>query len=879
MRPIVRAIAALLSAGSLSLCVVPASAQTQTTAAAVDGVVIDVANGLPVANATVDLTQNGTVVATTHSDGGGAYHFSKIAPGIYRLSLRAEGYQSTATSDEALVSGEDLTPRNGLQRQQSGSSNLATIGGTATHSRALQASTVITRTLSSDLMQRESAMRIGDSLQTLPGVNANNLDSAPGDDLNIAIRGYKASESQTLIDDHPVGPIGALGGAGGGWNYQLSPSFALRDVQVAYGSGGASLYGVDAIAGTINFQTLDPTLKPSAYVKYGAGTQERQQLQSTFTGTIGKLGYALAYGSEGTNGPFSPHVIAQTGLLGTDFTSANLAANTYLVSGAYQMRSGLAKLRYDFSPRTSATATLWNATSFDDKTGEGDNDFVTSQYAYQTAFDTGSVGSDPTCPAGVVVKTNSGNQCLSPAQYAAMSSGPAGGGTPLAFQTQRDSDYALRISHQVSANDTLLVDGFTNAYYLNYDRDLAGHTVAYRTTGGSVSNVLQTGPNTLTLGYSIVHQSYGYGLFGAKGVSNNPLLYSAIGSAFLSDVLEVTRHLSFLGDLHAKKASVGGAGYADSRGSLVYRPTTSDVVRATLGGGGEAPAVQDVAQPLTLNNTPGNLNPACTGLTSVGSDSNAGLRPERSSDLEVSYGHRFHGDSDIQVLAFDSNVKNVIFSNTLPLTSFGANVDPTLLAGYLARIQNICGGAPSIANLGLSTLANAGAGRFRGFDIAGRWRFARRFYADYSWESLSARYFGIPTQVLQSSPTLIDGGQLDKVPIQKASLGLDYTDRYGNEVRLDGYYVGNNNPLLRPAYTYFNAAFTVPAGRFRWNLGVQNLFNSQSDPYGRIGWATYQPENQFFHDSNAIQEFNSGADGERFGLPERSVILSVSTHI
>ncbi len=134
-----------------------------------------------------------------------------------------------------------------------------------------------------------------------------------------------------------------------------------------------------------------------------------RSLVAQATGTDEKIGYALVYGVSGTYGDFPGQIIAQTGLTGTNFTSSNLAGNTYFVSGDYLLRNGLAKLRYAFSPSTSLTLTGYTATDWDDKTGNGDNDNVSYQkalYNAETSSNCTTTGGKP----GIDVKEDSGHR-------------------------------------------------------------------------------------------------------------------------------------------------------------------------------------------------------------------------------------------------------------------------------------------------------------------------------------------------------------------------------------------------------------------------------------------------------------------------------------
>ncbi len=69
-------------------------------------------------------------------------------------------------------------------------------------------------------------------------------------------RGFDPTETATLLDGHPIGPIGAFGG---GYNYNVSPFWGLSGVDVVFGSGATGLFGATTIAGAVNFQTINPT--------------------------------------------------------------------------------------------------------------------------------------------------------------------------------------------------------------------------------------------------------------------------------------------------------------------------------------------------------------------------------------------------------------------------------------------------------------------------------------------------------------------------------------------------------------------------------------------------------------------------------------------
>ncbi|BDE07454.1 hypothetical protein WPS_27300 [Vulcanimicrobium alpinum] len=856
----------------------PVLAQAAQTAT-ITGNVVDQQTGLGLSGTSVVLFQAGRRIAETTTDNAGTFTFANQPAGIYDLEFAVNGYQRARLTDQAVAPGTaGITLRVVLTRA-TGEGSLRIIGRVNATRSALATTTVINRNIDPIAIQSEAKLRVGDALLAAPGLTSFNLDSAPGDDLNISIRGQRPSEAQLLIDGHPVGPQGVFNGTGGGFNYQLSPSFALNNIAITYGTGGAALTGVQALAGTIDFQTIDPTRTPEFSFKQGFGTQARSQTVAQATGTIGRLGYAFVHGVEGSVGGFDPQVVTQSGLLAGDATSANVAANTWLVTGNYVLRNSLGKLRYQLSPKTSVALGFYDATSWDDKTGEGDNDFVTPEFALYSAQQGGNTCTLPDGSTGYLAATDANpNACFTPAQYASTFSGPSGG-TPLAFQTLHLQDYNYRLTTALGAN-TIVVEGFQNAFYQYYDRNLAGFTNKYRTVGGRISDDFVTDHNDLGIGFLSVAQIYQSGTYGPKGVKNKPDVPQVTNNVFLRDIYKFGPALTAFANLNLQHSSVTATSSLDPRLSLVYNPKGVDIYRVSVGRGTEAPNASLKSSPPNVTTQPGALNPNCGGLNSIGSSSNPTLVDEKANSIELSYGHRFSNDSNFQIVGYDQEISNPIFSSVLPLTTFGPSAVPANLAAYLARISGYCGRPATIAQLALTSATNAGAGRFRGISATERYRVTRSFLVDAGLDVLSARYYGVPILSQQNNVTLINGGQLVGVPFMKANLGLDFTFNSKAEVRFDGYFVGRNNALYRPPFSYADGFFSTPLQHgLTLNIGVSNMFNSQYDQYGRFGYAQYLHENAFGSDANALQEQFNGNFGERFGLPERSFVFSVSTRV
>lgn len=876
----------------------PASASSTTITATV----LDVNSGLPVSGATVDLYLGDRRLATATTGPDGSAGFPNEVPAIYHIEVRAQGYAFGRSDDVAVPPGSTAAAiRTVLQRAALSQGNLREIGHVSTSSRgqALQTSSTINGDVSIDRLQRQNYVRAGDALYVLPGVNLGSQDSAVGDDLSLNIRGIGQSETQILLDGHPIGPFGAGGGA---YNLQLSPFFALRNVEVLYGTGAQGLYGVDAIGGAVDLQLLNPSRTPQAQLVQGFGNQGKAETGVQATGTLSRLGYALESSVSGTYGQFAPGMRTQTGNLGPDLTSGNIAANTYPVSAAYTLRDNLAKLTYAFSPKTSASFTYYGAYSYDDKTGNGDNDNVTYQEQYYNAQQAATVGqqipagdkSTP-CPAyantstpAFPILTNAGNQCYTIGQYASATSGPAGGGQ-YRFQQDKLIDYTLRLTHQAGIH-ALSAVAYTDDYSVAATRTSSPSESRYVTFGFSAGDDIVGDRNT-----------FGFGLTGERQQftgNNRGKIFPSLGQAttnyYVKDQYDFSPRLTAFANVWFKNSSVERSTTFDPRISLVARPTNNDVIRLSAARADDFPSVAITGSSASNFSDPGAVNVKCSDLTGIGTAPGEALLPEKATDIELAFGHRFKGDSQIQLALYNTNVSNQIINSQFILSQVPAlQSDPLFqsnLSGYLSKFNTLCPqyasnpltSAAQLAQLvTVGTYANAASGRYQGIELSGRARVSPRLYFDYAYDTQIAYQTGFSDFFLLNNGNVIPGSQIAGIPMHKASLGADFNDGHGLELRLDGFWVSNNNGYNRPAYMFFNGAITKQFKNLTLNLGVQNLFNQASQDYGLIGLGNYQAFNSVYASANAGSlPPNALAEGsERFGLAPRALLFTVTERV
>ncbi|HTJ24799.1 MAG TPA: TonB-dependent receptor [Candidatus Limnocylindria bacterium] len=865
-----------------------ASAVQAASSVMVRGTLIDQQSEVAISGAQVTVYRNGVRAGSAVTDKNGAFGVAVPGSGSYYVAIDAHGYQSARSSDVLAPAGQQsISFSLAIVRAASGQGTRE-IGSVATSSvAALQTSATVTRDLSTTTAASENYPRVGEALTGMPGLNAANGSASVGDDFYINIRGLGQSETQTLLDGHPIGPIGVEPGATGGFDYEDSPMFALKGVQVTYGAGALGLYGTDSTGGTINLETIDPTATPQGSITQRFGTFGESQTGITTTGTVGKLGYALVHGRQTSYGLFANGEQLQNG----DFPlNGNLAPATYQkwtlpVSGDTSLSNDLVKLRYAFSSVSTLTLTGYDANTIEDKTGTGNN---YNPYAYNLYQIQHSKTLQGSCPAGDVQVTTGAptTSCYTDAQYAQALTGPS---TSEGWQGIGNQDYHARFTTQAGSN-SIVVDGFVDNYGFQYNRNLStpGSTTGpfyqdlYRTTGLLVSDDISMRNNEFGFGYYLQHQHFGGTTYSAPytvgGVQGGGVLVPLTNetqnenSFFIRDEFTPAHNLSLITNAWYKHDDATNSTSFDPRASLIFRPTSNDVVRLTGGKSTGEPdpglAAGNLTAPTTLNSTfCGTVGSAgsttCTGTgkaLAIGTIGNSALSPVQASDYEIAYGHRFTGDTQIQLDYYNTHETNTLFTSNVPASTLPGAVPTSDLVSICTRLGCPAGYNPSdlLPYLTLSQAVNVGTELARGFELSGRYRVNRHLFFDGSYNIQSSAQYDIPTSLLVSNPYIINGGQIEGIPLHEGSLSVDETIG-GFEARLDGHYIGSNNIYDAPAFTYFDLGLNQQIGkRTTFNIGVRNLFNNNSGLFDETGLGMYIPENGY-----APQYANAFAEGAK----------------
>lgn len=873
------------------------AAPTQAVAPAMSGTVVDETTGLPLSNATVTVA-HGSARAVT--DNAGHFRFTELAPGTYRLKIAHEGYQPAISDPVAVAAGQNARVTLSLQRANNGLKVIATTSVRA--SSSLVRSSTFYRSVPAEQLVQTGTERAADVLRTLPGIN-NGITgdtASPADDVNLNIRGIGTLETEATLDGHPI-----AFGMPGGYNYELSPMFGLRNINVTYGSGGTSLSGVDAIGGVIDFQTLDPTPDQRVEAMQGFGTFQNYTSALRATGTSGRWGYAAGWGTTHVDGPIANDLMYQPGAAydqsATDPAVRNLG--TYVADSTAVWRSGLAKAVYSFAPNSRLSFTTFSSSAWSNKTGNGDGDYLS--YGPALTFGQHLLAAKPssdTCPAGTFTATNAngtpngaapngqpdgGIRCQTPQQYAAFNTGWQGAGPSWQSFNLFDNDLAYVGD---STHTTVRADLYASRYAQTFDRTFQlpfytqpGDNANWRNrqvveTGTTLSDELHLNRNDVGFGFTWMNDAYSF----TQRAKPLAVPFTNETGFFAREVYHPTARFYAYGNAWWKHASATNSWYLDPRLSLVYSLSPNDVVRFAAGKTTTQPSADMLGKSFSESiptGAGGGSAITCSGLNSIGTAPSSVLKPETGVDQELAYGHRFSGDTQLQLSLYNVNVYNKLYSTLVPLSDVGSGfIDPAYLQQVEAIVASKCGAASANSLLGVTGTLNVARLQSQGFTLNGRVRLNRRLYVDYDWALTSTVFRDAPLTLLENNKTYIIGSQIPRLPLHTLDASIDQTVGAGFDLRYTLHTVSANNTKSLPPYNYSDFSITAPVGPGSFAIGVTNLFNQ----YAGIEGLRYQgvplPLNQYATAKDYAPVIGADAT-EWFGLPYRQIFMSYTWRI
>ena len=205
------------------------------------------AEGQPLEAVTVQL-EGKTFKKWTTSDRNGQYSLS-LPAGEYRLKVRSLGY--IPYNDKVVITEEETLSQDVSLKEDVVGMEEVVVTATKTKENRKDAPVLVSVTTNRELANVK-AHTLMEGLVFQPGlrteVNCQNCGTS-----QVRINGLEGAYSQILIDSRPI--FGSLNGV---YGLDQIPANMIERIEVIRG-GGSALFGSNAIAGTINVITKNPT--------------------------------------------------------------------------------------------------------------------------------------------------------------------------------------------------------------------------------------------------------------------------------------------------------------------------------------------------------------------------------------------------------------------------------------------------------------------------------------------------------------------------------------------------------------------------------------------------------------------------------------------
>lgn len=493
-------LASLFFASLAAALAQPAHARTlesqHDTLGSVTGNATD-ASGAPLAGATVTLS--GTATASTTTDPSGAYVLD-VPPGVYTLTVTRGGFETARQSGVNVTASSPLVENVTLAALSL--TTLRVIGQTTTGAARSRFNTTAASVaiIPQSTFVDQGQLQVARILDETPGIVTGHASSAfPGSSGASpvafgapSIRGGLPWETATFVDGHPV----AVQGDGFYWLQSLNP-YAIGSVEVNKGPGASSPLDSDAINGSLNFRTLDPTFTRAASFVQGIDNYGGLFTTLLGRGTIAneKLGFVFEYAVDGSPGPLINYLAPLVTNIGTSpagqtiggytvganpYTAASPAPgiqNSYqgsktsliacceALNTAYSSKAELAKLRYAFSSATSLTASYFGNQLYTLRDGYG-------TALLPTTFAPGPAYTGPLARGSTTVSTGS---------YL-----PSG-------ETLTNNEPMFNVEFRTTLHDdTVLARFYSDSVNTDLSNGLGSASQSYRTVFSSVNGTLTT---------------------------------------------------------------------------------------------------------------------------------------------------------------------------------------------------------------------------------------------------------------------------------------------------------------------------------------------------------------------------------------------------
>ncbi len=746
-------------------------------------------SGAPISNA--ELTLRGPKSANATTDAKGDFTID-LPPGRYDLSIVARGYASMTVNTGEIGDGARIN----VVLEPTDTPKLRTIGVvTVNGGYTLNRNVVPEMDVSREQMDALGYTQVVEALAQVPSTIVQHPDAgAPTAPDVVSLRGPDPSEAMITLDGQQLND-----GNTGDIDLSQFAVPAFNSVNVTEGLGPTDLEGSNTFGGAVNFVSLRPTQADHLNFSTSAGSYGTTQTWLNATGTIGKLGYALAGDNFQQAGYVNEYdwVVPSNNLPvycgpPTKTKTPNCPFHTHLGS-SISAGLGLVNLDYNFSQR--------------------------SDVGFR-AFTLGDNRDESSALNGIAGNPN----CVFSGPGAACGFTPSSPSEPTEVANPVYGDH-VGPGSAIFAQGIRAYDAYSRtplgAGILSADFDADNNNIDF--TGGAVSpydvSHLDTRYNEgLSWGRTFDQGEFAFGGYlrqeGLSGAGIAGTLSQSIASYYLRGSQQIGT-FRFSGGLY-------DADYSTFGNTLNWRLGLSDDLGASsdihfsVGTGFRPPLlIERYFFPPIMVDGKVEPNPNLPPLDSncVTANGNPDERPEHATEYELGYSHLFSSRSSLDVSLYRSNLRDTI-ENYYP--GGGAQNFCSTSAGFAYEIP---------INIGNAVYEGAEA-RYKEFFPSLDLTATLSYGLNVAYPYALGPYVSNPT----SGGTLVDDEQFLGVPQQQGS-GVFTWAKNGWHASTALTFAGRNNTLNQPPYMMVDGAIGKNFGHLDFTIAATNIFNAASGPF------------------------------------------------
>ena len=245
----------------------------------------------------INVSIKGTTIGTT-TDATGHYYLKNLPVGEFTIIISGVGYK-TSEQKVTIISGKSIEVNFEIEEDQIMLDDVV-VSVNRNETNRKEAPTIV-NIISPKIFENTNSVCLAQGLNFQPGLRVETNCQNSGFQ-QVRINGLDGPYSQILIDSRPI--FSSLAGV---YGIEQIPANMIERVEVVRG-GGSALFGSNAIAGTINIITKEPTansvtLSNTTNLIYGKKTDINTSLNASVVSDDYKTG-VMIFGSTRQRSPF-----------------------------------------------------------------------------------------------------------------------------------------------------------------------------------------------------------------------------------------------------------------------------------------------------------------------------------------------------------------------------------------------------------------------------------------------------------------------------------------------------------------------------------------------------------------------------------------------